>query len=168
MTGSVLIVHHLGYTPVQFAWISFAASGICISLGGLLHGKLVVKYGSHVMLSVGWSMMLLAGIIMLILYLACGLNLWAFILPVALFFFFSSFIWSNIFAGAFKPFGHIAGNAGALYGCFQIGGASVFGAILSHLPTESQLGLTLVMLISTLCAYLIYTVVVPKEAPTKK
>lgn len=156
MTGSILIVHHLGYSPVEFAWISFFACGLTISIGGALHGKLVLKFGGHVMLQVGWSMMLLAGILLLIGYLACHLTIWVLIPPIALFFFFSSFIWSNIFTGAFKPFGHIAGNAAALYGAFLIGGGAIFGVLLSHLPTNNQLPLTLVLIISTIAAFAFY------------
>lgn len=142
----VLMIIKLHVSPVEFGWITLASSVIAMSLGGWVNGRLVMKYGTRTMLTSGLCIMLTAGILMFLGELLIGMNVLTLILPVLLFHFGTTFIWPNAFAGAFSPFGHIAGYSGALYGCMQIGGGAVVGAIAAHIPTGSQLPLACVFI----------------------
>jgi DHA1 family bicyclomycin/chloramphenicol resistance-like MFS transporter/DHA1 family 2-module integral membrane pump EmrD-like MFS transporter len=78
------------------------------------------------------------------------------VIPVALFFFGSSFIWPNAFATAFSPFGHIAGYAGALYGTTQVAGGAVLASIFAYLPDNDQLMFSIIITVSTIIAWGLY------------
>jgi len=91
-----------------------------------------------------------------------GVNIFAIVVPLVLFFFGITFIWPSIFAGAFEPFGKVAGYAGALYSFMQIGGGAVVGAIVAHIPDTDQVPLALVFVTCTALAWLVFERVVNK------
>lgn len=147
----VLLIKELHVSPIQFGWLTLASSTIAMSCGGFINGKAVIKYGTEFMLTMGLYIMLGAGVLMLLGSLLIGMNIVTIIIPVLLFHFGTTFIWPNAFAGAFSPYGKIAGYTGALYGCMQIGGGAVVGGIAAHLPAHNQLPLACVfMLVSIL------------------
>ena len=152
-TGSVLLIHVIGISPVEFGLINFFGGGIAYALAGRINGKVVSRFGMQNMMRFGWSIMILSGALMLLGYYLVGINLWVIVIPIILFYFGSTFIWPNAFAMAFTPFGQIAGYAGALYGFMQIGGGAVIGTLTTYLPHSSQLSLSLVMLIASLVAW---------------
>ena len=87
--------------------------------------------------------------------------------PIALFYFGGIFIWTNVFANAFQPFGKIAGYTGAMYGFMQLGGGAVSGALVSHLPDHDQVSLALLMLCAPVLSWVIFEVIVkPAELTT--
>ena len=111
----------------------------------------------------GWSVMILASILMLAGRFFFDLTVTVVVFPVILFYFGSTFIWPNAFATAFTSFGYIAGYAGALYGFMQISGGASLGGLMSYLPDSTQLPLALVMLGASLCSWAIYECVVKKK-----
>lgn len=155
-TGSVLLIHVIGISPVEFGLINFFGGGIAYALAGRINGKVVSRFGMQNMMRFGWSIMILSGLLMLLGYYFVGINLWAIVIPIILFYFGSTFIWPNAFAMAFTPFGQIAGYAGALYGFMQIGGGAVIGTLTTYLPHSNQLSLSLVMLFASLVAWLFF------------
>jgi hypothetical protein len=96
----------------------------------------------------------------LVSHFVFDLTLWGLVVPVILFYFGSTFIWPNAFATAFTPFGKIAGYAGALYGSMQLGGAAALGGLMSYLPNETPFSLGSLMLVASICSWLIYERVV--------
>lgn len=154
--GPVLLIHILGITPVAFGWITFLGGGAAFGLAGWLNGKFVNRFGMPTMMRLGWSIMILAGLLMLTGYYLVGINIWMIVIPVILFYFGSTFIWPNAFATAFSPFGDIAGYAAAIYGLMQIGGGAVMGAIISFLPDTNQIPLAMSFVIAPMLAWLIY------------
>lgn len=155
-TGPVLLIHNLGISPVLFGWLTLFGGGIATFSASFLNGRLVGRFGTEFMLRAGWLIMFIAGALMLILKLLFGMNLFIIFLPMIVFYFGVTFIWPNTFANAFAPFGKIAGYAGALYSFIQISGAAVIGTFMSHLPTNNQIPLGLVFLISPILAWLIF------------
>jgi Bcr/CflA subfamily drug resistance transporter len=162
--GPVLLIHVAKLTPIAFGWVNCIGGGGAYALAGWLNGRLVTRYGMVNMMRFGFSIMLLSGILMLLGKALLGVNSWAIIAPIILFYFGSTFIWPNAFATAFTPFGKIAGYAGALYGAMQIGGAAVIGAVVSHLPAQTQIPLALVILLASGLAWLIYEGIVVGKA----
>lgn len=167
--GPVLLIEVVGMTPMAFGWITFLSVGSAMALSGYINGKMVGRVGSHFMLRMGWSLMMLAGLMMLILNMLFGLNVVVLVAPMVLFYFGVTFIWPSAFTGAFAPFGKLAGYAGALYSCMQIGGGAVIGSLVAYLPDTNQIPLACVYIIAPAMALVIFQkVVIPAEAKAGK
>ena len=156
----VLLIHNLKMTPVTYGWINFIAGGLAYGLSGLLNGRFVTKVGAANMMRFGWTIMLIAGLLMLLGQLFIGVNTWAIFVPAILFFIGSTFIYPNASAVAMTPFGKLAGYAGALYSFMQIAGAAFIGGIISHLPDTNQLPLAVTFIVAAILCWLIYEGVV--------
>src|SRR5690606_14662444 len=125
---------------------------IAMTLAGLVNARLVPKNGGPFMLRLGRNLMMGAGLLLISLYILFGLNIFAILLPMFIFLFGGTLIWPNAFAGAFAPFGKIAGYAGALYSFMQLGGGAVLGWLSSFLATTSPIPLAIVFLITACLA----------------
>ena len=158
LIGPVIMIHHLGHTPSLFGWFALICAGGPIFLGGYLNGKFVKIYTSQNLLKLGWGFMFIAGILLLSGFYIFGVNLFAIFIPMTLFNFGTCFIFSNSFAQAFIPFGHMAGTASALYGCLQITGAVIIGTIASYVPTSTQTSLAIILIITPTLSWLIYKI----------
>lgn len=164
--GPVLLIHIVGISPIEFGWITLFGGGIATALGGWVNGRLVTRLGAHRMLRTGFVIMLIAGISMLLCKFLFGINLFVVVAPMILFYFGVTFIWPAAFAGAFGPFGKMAGYAGALYGFIQISGAAVIGALVSYLPHQNQIPLSLVFISTSILAWLVFEKIVYKKEET--
>jgi DHA1 family bicyclomycin/chloramphenicol resistance-like MFS transporter/DHA1 family 2-module integral membrane pump EmrD-like MFS transporter len=167
VVGPVLLIKNLGLTPVEFGWISFLGGGAAYASAGVLNGKCVKRVGIPNMMRFGWSVMILAGVLMAVLTFLVGTTVWTVVAPALLFYFGSTFLWPNAVATAFTPFGKIAGYTGCLYGFMQICGASFMGGVMSYLPDENQLPLAAVIIFSSIASWLIYEVAIPKNPSFK-
>jgi len=154
--GPVLVIDTLKYSAVAFGWITFVTGAVAIGAAGFLNAKLVSRFGIPTLLMFGWWSMLAAGISMFILKWLMPINLWIIIIPAFVFYFGSAFIWPNVFVAAFNEVGKIAGYASSLYGLMQIGGGAAFSTLASFLPTNTQLPLSLLFIVSPLSAYLVF------------
>lgn len=156
VVGPVLLIHTVGISPSEFGWLSFIGGGSTYALGGWINGKFVRNLGIPFMLKFGFSIMIFAGLLMLLFKLIIGLNLIIVIIPVIIFYFGTTFIWPNTFAMAFMPFGEIAGYAGSLYGFMLVSGGAIIGALMSHLPSTNQISLASVYIIAPTLAWLLF------------
>ena len=145
--GSTLLIHGAGIQPVTFGWLTILFGG-AMALGGTVNGKWVKRLGTHTMIQVGWSLMFIAGVILLVTHLWFGITVMDIVIPVMLFIFAASFIFPNVFAGAFHSIGHIAGYGGALYSSIQLAGGMLFSAVLSHLSSSSSVPLAWTFMLS--------------------
>ena len=102
--------------------------------------------------------MFIAGIILLFGFYTFGVNVLAIFIPIALFNLGICFVFPNSFAQAFEPFGHMAGTASALYGCLQIAGAVIIGAIASYMPNNNQVPLAIIMTVSPALSWFLYKI----------
>lgn len=158
--GPVLLINHLGHSPITFGWISFAALGGSMAIGSFLNARLIERFGIYAMLRFGWSMNFLAGALMLFTHWFMSLSTFTLVGPVVIFYLGATFIFANTFAGAFAKFGKIAGFTGALYGSFQIAGAWVLGSLVSYLPDNTQAPLGCVYVGCSSAAWLVYKKIV--------
>lgn len=158
--GPILLINVVGLNPVQFGWISFLVGTAAMGLAGMVNGRAVKHFGGKTMLRFGWVTMFGAGLLLLMGQIIFGNNLYAIIIPVFIFYFGVTFIWPNAFAGAFTPFGHIAGYAGSLYSFMQLGGGALVSSLCTWLPASSALSLALIFMISPVLAWLTYELLV--------
>jgi len=156
----VLLIKLIGISPVQFGWITFFGGGGTMLLAGLVNGKMVVKFGTHFMLRMGWAIMFMAGSLMMALKFIYGINTVVIVVPMILFYFGSTLIWPNIFAGAFAPFGKIAGYTGSLYSFMQLGGGAAISALVSYLPDTNQVPLALIFMVCSALSWIVFEFVV--------
>lgn len=164
VAGPVILISGVGMSPTFFGGITFFGGGSAYALAGWLNSRVVKRVGMANMMRFGWGVMAFSGILMLLGYVAVGVNSWVVVIPAILFYFGSTFIWPNAFGVAFTPFGHIAGYAAALYGFMQLGGGSALGGLMSYLPDKTQYPLALVMIGASIGAWIIYETVVEKKA----
>jgi len=153
--ASPLLIKLIGLSPVTFGYLMLLTA-ISTALGSNLNGLWVKKLGSRKLLLIGWTIMVTAGLLMLLLSYLFIINVSVIIFPALLFILGSAFIWGNTFALAFKPFAHIAGYAASVYGCLQVIGGAIFAFILSHIAETSQLPLSLMLISSGVLALLSY------------
>jgi DHA1 family bicyclomycin/chloramphenicol resistance-like MFS transporter/DHA1 family 2-module integral membrane pump EmrD-like MFS transporter len=154
--GPVILIHGAHISPVMFGYLMIL-TGIAMALGGIVNAKLVAKVGTARLMTVGWSLMVVAGVLTLLGKYLWGITSYDIIIPAMIFIFGTSFIFSNAVAGAFTPFGHIAGYAGSLYNGIQLLGGAVFSAYLSHLNTSSQLPMAWMFIASGVLAWLAFS-----------
>ncbi|MCD6047468.1 MAG: bcr 1 [Gammaproteobacteria bacterium] len=148
--GPFLLQNDLKFTPIQFGYMSILIAGTT-TIGQFINAKLVLEYGTEKMLRVGVYLMLLSGISMVAIFFLGIFSKIAIILPVLLISTAAGFVFSNAMAGAFYPFPHIAGMAGAMYGSLQILGSGASTLIASSfLPSQASLAFTELAL--ALCA----------------
>ncbi|ODN43726.1 multidrug effflux MFS transporter [Piscirickettsia litoralis] len=159
----VLLIKHAHLSPAMFGWLCFWGGAVALFLGGLIGGKLVKRLGSVFMLRLGWSLMLISGLFLLMSYFILGLTVSSSVIAMALFYFGSSFIWPNTFAGAMQPFAKMAGFAGSLYAFLQMAGAVVVGAAASWLASDTPVALGLVFVFSALLAWTVFEVVIKPQ-----
>lgn len=163
VVGPVLLINDLKIDPIVFGWINLGLGSVAMTLAGLFNARLVPKKGGAFMLRLGWGLMMGAGVLLIVLNIVWGLNILAILLPMFMFLFGGTLIWPNAFAGAFAPFGKIAGYAGALYSFMQLGGGAVLGWLSSFLPTTSPIPLAVVFLVTACLARGIFETVVLKD-----
>ena len=165
-SGPVVLIKGAGIAPVFFGWLTIL-TGLSMAIGGTVNGKLVKRVGSTKMMKIGWSIMAVAGALMILGYYPWGENVTTVLIPAIIFIFGSTLTFANAFAKAFENIGHIAGYGGGLYSAVQLLGGAIFAAILSHLSTTNQLPMGALFMASGVLSWVVFKAVVPKT-PTAK
>ena len=156
VTGPVLLIKNIGISPVYFGWLNFLSAALACGTAAWLNGKYVKKFGINKCLRFGWSVVLISGIIMLLGKYLVGLNIFTLMIPMMILFFGVTFIWPNLFARAFTPYGDIAGYAGSLYGFMQIIGGAAVSAIITILPADDQGVFAITIILCSSLAWIVY------------
>lgn len=146
----------LGLTALQYAWLAVYIT-IGIILGQCLNALWVKKLGIKYTLFVGIVIMFVSGIIMLLIGVINYINVAVIILPTLFFIVGGCLVFANAMAGAFEPFPHIAGAAGAIYGSIQALVGFIVSLIMAAIPLTNQLPLASVfVLLSIVSAAIFY------------
>jgi Bcr/CflA subfamily drug resistance transporter len=144
-----LFQHGMHLSPIAFGWLA-PFTAIAYILGTMLNARLLNYFSSQRLLYCSSYLFLVAGLIMLVLALLGFFNIWVIILPLMLAIMATGFVFTNAFAGAFEPFPHAAGMAGALFASLQMLTAGAASAIAALLPAHTQLGLASMLTIVAL------------------
>lgn len=163
--GPVLLIDNLGISPSTFGLLNLGVGGSAMTLGGLFNGKMIAKLGKITMLRLGWSLIGLSGIAIWMINAFYEQHLLGLLIPIFVFLFGVTLIWPSSFAGAFAPFGKIAGCAAALYSCIQLGGGAIIGWLSSFLPTKTPTPFSMVLILSAASAWIIFEKVIKKKEP---
>lgn len=146
----------LGLTPVKYGWLAIYSTVGTIS-GQLINVAFVKKLGMKKMLLLGIIITLISSCVMLSLSLLGFMNVLAIMLPWLFFVIGICLVFANAMTSAFHPFAHIAGAAGALYGCLQVLGAVLTSFFVATINETNQTPLALILiLLSTLSLFIFY------------
>lgn len=136
----------MGLSPVEYGWLAiYVAAGL--TLGGLSNAFFVKKAGRHKLMQGGAASMLFAGLLMLVPGLFGYINTTVVITPMVFYMIGVGSVFTNAATGALLPFPKSAGFAGALYGCFQMGGGAIGSLIMAAIPERSQIPLASFLLL---------------------
>lgn len=134
--------------------------GIPYYLAAYINRKLVLKLGVALVCTLGYALIIVAGVVMLGLFLATQkLQLIALIAPMMLATFGQAFVFSNTISGALQQFpAKQGGRASALFSGIQMSAVSVLSAIMAVLP-NNPLYLAIVITVLGICA----AIAMPRE-----
>lgn len=156
VVGPVVCAVYFEVSPVDFGSLNLVLGGTAMAVGGIFNGRYVGRLGQTAMLRLGWSIVILSGLLIIVLDLVYGKALLPFWVCIFMFLFGVTLIWPNAFARAFAPFGAIAGYAGGVYSAMQLGGGAVLGWASSFLPCHKPYPLALVFIASALSAWWVF------------
>lgn len=166
-TGSALLIHHLNMTPSDFGLLNLVGAASATVIASLINGRLVERLGTKVMLRFAWSLCTAAGALMLTLGLLGFDSIASIYGPAILFYLGCCFVWPNTFATALKPFGHISGIAGSTYGFMQILGGGLIGLVAAHMPSNSQIPLSVLLIASPFLALVAFESITKPDTHAK-
>lgn len=155
----------LGLSPLEFGQLTFFIAGaICFS--GIVNSQLVMNKGISFMVLTGVLLMISGGLLLFILPFLGVSQVLAIMIPVALFSMGAGFTFINAFAGAFHPFPHMAGTAGALYASMQDLSAALTSGVIAAWKGYGQSSLALILLIFGLSSLLAWYYLAIQDEPT--
>jgi MFS family permease len=115
---------------------------LALALTQLFYGSLSEAFGRRIPLLIGLVVMIIGNLV-------CA---WAQSLYILML---GRFI-QGAGAGAFAPFGAIAGYAAGVYSSIQLGGGAVIGWISSFIPSNKPYPLALIFIATALCAWVLF------------
>ena len=143
-TASPFIFQHRLYlTPSEYGMLFLFTSG-CYILGSFFTSYFSMNEYKRFWLGV--FILNIAILIMLSFSFLDIFNIYAIVMPMMLAMFSISLIFITGMTEAVKHFKSIAGTAAAMLGCLQICAASTTSGIMAHLPQETVLPLSLLLL----------------------
>ena len=149
VSAPILIQETLHLSSLQYGWSIFIV-GMSFLIGALLNRFLMSRgwLGNHIA-SIGIGLVSIA----VLTLVACGafknFNVWMLLFPIMIMQVGSALIFPNNSTKALQYFPNIAGKAAAIFGCSLFLGSTITSGIISVLPTESLIPLSLVILIIT-------------------
>jgi Bcr/CflA subfamily drug resistance transporter len=150
-----LIENGLGKTAAEYGfWAMVSSVGFLIGMLG--NTRIVARFGTQRTLQIGNSLILIMALVFIITgYLKIMSIAWiigptiGIELGIAL-------VFPNAFIGAITPFSMIAGAAGALYGCMQIGISFIFSIVVAMISESTTLPMGILLLCTAFLGLLIY------------
>ena len=124
MTIPIYIIKNLHHSPDVLGTGMLVVCLLSVPIGGSINSRIIHSTPASSVLCSAWCALIISSPLPCVLFFYYGFHMsWVFF-SMWLYFFFTSFLWSNLYAGAFSYFKELAGEAGALYsmaysmGCF--------------------------------------------------
>jgi DHA1 family 2-module integral membrane pump EmrD-like MFS transporter len=156
-TGPFLLQTQLGLSPIEYSWtLVFVACGYL--LGSFFNSKLVQRFLIQHVVIWGFIALLISAGSLLAFCLEAVFNVAVIIVPMFLVFFSIGLIYANCIMGCLKPFPHIAGVTGALYGFLGCMGSSLATTIIAHFPVTTQKPLVFMVLLQAIASLVVYSI----------
>lgn len=169
-SGSVLIQHSLGFSPIFYGWMAFCV-GVFYFLGALANSHFVKRLGTFFMMQTGIVIWLFGSITLIGVLLYHLFNIWVLMIPVFAVFFGLALTIPNSFAEGAMPFPEFAGFAIAILGSIQFFGGVLSSVYISYMPEYNQLPLGIMLVVcASLAIIILKSVIEPKlaeQSPSK-
>lgn len=127
----LLYINVFGLTPTQYGW-----SSIVIATSYLIGGLLVNRLAKHIsirnLLFLGTFLLISGGTLILFAHFLNYDNLYAVLLPSAIYVIGARIIIPNAIAGSMEEFRHLSGSSSALIGCIQMLGSSLISLLIAN------------------------------------
>jgi Bcr/CflA subfamily drug resistance transporter len=150
-----LIENNLGKTVAEYGlWAMISSAGFLA--GMIMNTPIVQRVGTTRTLQIGNGVILAMGLIFIICGYLKVMSVGLIILPTIGVTFGIALVFPNAFVGAITPFSMIAGAAGALYGCVQVGISFITSIAVALLNESSQLPMGILLLCTGGLGLLIY------------
>jgi len=137
LTAGSFVYVELHGVPIEHVGYLFGLNVVSMMVMTIVNGRLVRLKGSQWMLSLGLSIQLVAGVLLLTGQLF-DLGLWGVVLPIMLYTSAISTVGSNSMAILLSDYPSIAGTASSLAGTLRFGLGGVAAAIIAFLPATSS------------------------------
>lgn len=124
MTIPIYIIKNLHHSPDVLGTGMLVVCLLSIPIGGAISNRITHSTPISNVLCSAWVMLTLSSFVPCLLFVHYGFHIYWIFCAMWLYFFFTSFLWANLYAGAFSYFKQLAGEAGALFstsysmGCF--------------------------------------------------
>lgn len=141
-----LLQDDLGYSPVAFGWLSFLVSMSYLA-GNIINTRLLSRFEKMHIIRCGIIINVIGTFSMAILALLGYFNIYVLIIPACIMIFAGGFLFANCMTSAMTPFINIAGTAAAIIGSVQMLGGSLASGIMSQLPLNNQLPLSILLVV---------------------
>lgn len=138
----LLYIKVFGLTPSQYGWSSLIIAGSYL-VGGILVRRLIQFIAIKELLFLGTILLIGGGLTMLIAYYCNYVNLFAVLLPSAIYVIGARIVIPNAIAGSMKEFRHLSGSSSALIGCIQMLGSSLISLLIAKFSYDSPFPLAL-------------------------
>ena len=128
--GPILLNHYYHVSAVHIGWIYFIV-GLSYILGNIFNRQSVYRVGLNKMIRIGFTIQLINGLILMLVFYLQIPNIIAVVIPVCFYMFAASLIAPNASVGAINDFTKIAGTASAVLSTIQSMGAIFFSFIIA-------------------------------------
>lgn len=137
VTAPFIFQQMLHLSVLHYGWVITAATAMSL-LSRAVNIPLLKYLESQQIVTLGISILLITTVALCAISFFRPISLLNMMLPAMLLVFSSGLIFSNAVVGAFMPFRHIGGAAGALFGSIQMLGGFIASAIASHLAVHNM------------------------------
>lgn len=146
-----LLIHDLQVSVRHYGYL-FALTGVALILGNTLSSKLISKLDTNMVVKIACGINLFASLLMLALNLFFGFTVWTLMVPI----FFVAFSYTTLIPAALgnllAPFHDRAGMATALVTSLRFGIAPIFASFTAFLHNYGQWPLTILLLTMSILA----------------
>ncbi|MBY0377057.1 MAG: multidrug effflux MFS transporter, partial [Gammaproteobacteria bacterium] len=145
----------LGLSAVQYGWLALATA-LALVASRALNIVLAKYWNISTRLKIGLFLLCAGPILMTVLALLHYFSISVIVFPYVLFMLGSGIVLPNAMVCALNEFNHAKGSAAGLFSLCQLCGVFIMSVTASHLKSQTQMGLALLLLISTLFAQGLY------------
>lgn len=138
----LLYINVFGLTATQYGWSSIIIA-VSYLIGGLIVNQLAHHIGIRKLIFIGTTVLISGGVLMLLAYWCNYVNLFAVLLPSAIYVIGARIVIPNAIAGSMEEFRHLSGSSSALIGCIQMLGSSMISLLIANFDYNTPFTLAL-------------------------
>lgn len=160
--SSFIFIENIGWSPSKYGWLT-----LCLAISYLISGTFVnhfvKKLGIRLMMTIGISLLLVGGTLMLCFMLLGNVNLLTIFAPSILYFIGARIVIPNATAGGLSASKTTNGIAASLTGGTQMISCSVISYLVAQTPYTPHLTLACVFVMSGLLSFTISNTMITKK-----